>query len=47
MTESCAYPTAGSATIIPKTSSDPRTLHVLMVIAPPAVGFRYDIFTAD
>jgi hypothetical protein len=47
MTESCAYPTAGSATIIPKTSSDPRTLHVLIVIDPPAVGFRYDIFTAD
>src|SRR5678816_1815479 len=47
MTESCAYPGAGSATMIPSTSSDPRTLHVLMVIAPPAMGFRYDMFTAD
>src|SRR5262245_6496518 len=47
MTESCAYPGVGSATIIPNTSSDPRTLHVLMVIAPPAMGFRYDMFTAD
>ena len=31
----------------PSTSSDPRTLYVLMVIAPPVMGFRYDMFTAD
>src|SRR5215510_14844249 len=47
MTESCAYPTAGSTTIIPNTTSDPRTLSIRMVMAPPAMGFRYDIFTAD